>query len=99
MVAKDALLDEHRHAIVAHLRPNPFRNNVSFSFTLPQSGSVSVEIYSADGRHVQTVAKGEMGAGPHAMVWTPDKATPSGVYFYKVLAGNNQSTGKITHLD
>ena len=43
--------------------------------------------------------KGEMAAGTHSVTWTLDKKTPSGVYFYKVVAGNNLSTGKITRID
>ena len=84
---------------VARSRPNPFRNEVTFNFTLPQSGPVSVEIYSADGRHVDTLANGEMAAGEHSIAWTLGKNTPSGVYFYRVIAGNNQATGKLTRVD
>jgi hypothetical protein len=84
---------------LARSQPNPFRSQVNFAFTLPQAGPVSVEIYSADGRHIQTVASGEMAAGPHSVTWTMDRSVPSGVYFYKVLAGNNASTGKLTRLN
>jgi len=84
---------------VARSQPNPFRNRLNFSFTLPEAGPVSVELYSADGRHVQTLAKGDMAAGPHSVSWSIDKDIPSGVYFYKVLAGSNQSSGKITRVD
>ncbi len=84
---------------VARSAPNPFRNQVSFAFTLPQAGPVSVEIFSADGRHVTTLAQGEMGAGQHNLTWTLDRETPAGMYFYRVLAGNQQATGKITRVN
>jgi hypothetical protein len=87
------------NVFVARSLPNPFHTRVSFSFTLPQSGPVSVEIYSADGRHVQTLANGVMEAGQHSLTWNLEKETPSGVYFYRVMAGNNSSTGKITRVD
>lgn len=87
------------NVFVASSQPNPFRHQVNFAFTLPQSGDVSVEIYSADGRLVKTVAKGQMEAGAHSLAWTPGKNTPSGIYFYKVLAGDHKSTGKVTHLE
>jgi len=87
------------NVFVAASRPNPFRNQVAFTFTLPEAGDVSVEVYSADGRHVQTVAKGQMAAGNHTVQWALDHDTPSGVYFYKVLAGNHETTGKITRVD
>lgn len=84
---------------VANSQPNPFRNQVTLSFSLPQSGPVSVEIYSADGRRVQTLADGEMEAGPHQLAWRIDRNTPSGVYFYRVLAGNASATGKMMRVD
>jgi hypothetical protein len=87
------------NVFVARSRPNPFRNSVNFSFTLPEGGPVSVEIYSADGRHVDTVARGEMAAGSHNLTWSMKPGTPSGLYFYRVNAGNHQSTGKITRVD
>jgi hypothetical protein len=87
------------NVFVAASRPNPFRNQVAFTFTLPEAGDVSVEVYSADGRRVQTVAQGQMAAGPHTVQWALDRDTPSGVYFYKVLAGGHQTTGKITRVD
>jgi len=84
---------------VANSLPNPFRNATTLSFTLPQSGPVSVEIYSADGRLVDTLAKGELPAGRHSLVWSASKRAPSGMYFYKVVAGEQRSTGKITRID
>jgi hypothetical protein len=84
---------------VARSAPNPFRNQVSFTFTLPRSGRVLVEVYSADGRRVQTLAEGDMTAGPHSIAWNLDRDTPSGMYFYKVTAGNSQATGKIVRID
>ncbi len=85
--------------LVAHSAPNPFRNRVNLSFALPQGGPVSVEIYAADGRRVQTLAEGELPAGQHTVTWNIDRATPVGMYFYKVLAGNQRATGKITRID
>ena len=79
--------------------PNPFRSTVNITFTLPQAGLVTVDVFSADGRRVQTIADGMMEAGQHTIPWTLGKSTPSGVYFYQVLAGNQKSTGKLTHLD
>ncbi len=87
------------NVFVANGRPNPFRDEVTLSFNLPTSSPVTVEIYSADGRRVQTIAKGEMPAGPQSLQWKLDRSTPSGVYFYRVLAGQNEATGKLTLVD
>jgi flagellar hook assembly protein FlgD len=87
------------NVFIASSSPNPFRNSVTLNFTLPQSGPVMVEIYAADGRRVQTLAKGEMGAGPHSLQWDIDRSTPSGVYFYRVVAGTEHATGKLMRID
>ena len=79
--------------------PNPFRNQLDVSFDLPASGHVVVEIYSATGQRISTLADDDMAAGPHTLTWHVDRATPSGVYFYRVRSGDLQSTGKITRVD
>jgi hypothetical protein len=84
---------------VANGAPNPFHTRVNVNFTLPTSGRVKVEVYSADGRLVATLADGEMQAGSHSLPWAVGGSVPSGVYFYKVRAGNSQTTGKITRID
>jgi hypothetical protein len=84
---------------VANSMPNPFRNEVALSFNLPASGPVKVEIYSADGRRVQTLAEGEMEAGPHTLAWRVDRSIPSGVYFYRVVSGADFASGKMMRID
>jgi len=81
---------------VAQSAPNPFNSRVNFRFTLAKAGPVKVEIYSADGRRVQTVADGEMSAGPHAIEWQVGRAVPSGMYFYRVTAAGQQTSGMMT---
>ena len=87
------------NVFVAFGAPNPFRNEVNINFTLPESGPVSVDIFSADGRHIETLAQGEMSAGPNRLTWEVGKGTPAGMYFYKVVAGGSQATGKITRVN
>lgn len=84
---------------VASSMPNPARRTVSIAFSLPSPGPVSVEVYSADGRHVRTLAQGERPAGPQVVTWNLGRETPSGMYFYRVVAGDQVSTGKIVRID
>ena len=84
---------------VARSAPNPFHNAVSFSFELPKAGNVAVQVYSADGRLVSTLQNGQMEAGQHTVIWNVEKATPSGMYFYKVVANGNESSGKIARVN
>src|SRR5262249_37768118 len=85
--------------LVANGAPNPFRNRVSFRFTLAAAGRVTVQVFSADGRLVDTLADGEMSAGEHSIAWNGASEKPSGVYFYKVFANGMQGTGKVVRVD
>lgn len=84
-------------AIAITSAPNPFHRSVDFRFSLPQAGRVTVQVFSADGRLVDTLANGEMPAGPQVVRW--QAAVPSGVYFYKVFAKGVSATGKVTRVD
>lgn len=84
-------------AIAITSAPNPFHRSVDFRFSLPLTGRVTVQVFSADGRLVDTLANGEMPAGPQVVRW--QAAVPSGVYFYKVFAKGVSATGKVTRVD
>jgi len=85
--------------LVTNSAPNPFRNRLNLHFTLPAPGRVTVMMFSADGRLVDTLANGEMAAGDHSLEWKVSSHTPSGVYFYKVFANGVESTGKVVRVD
>ncbi len=84
---------------VASSMPNPARQSVRIAFTLPEAGPVSVEVYSADGRLVDTLAKGEMTAGPQSVTWNLGRGVPAGMYFYRVVTGAQSASGKLVHID
>jgi hypothetical protein len=79
--------------------PNPFRTHMDISFSLPKAGNVVVEVFGADGRRVQVLQNGEMAAGPHTVTWNVDRATPSGMYFYRVRSNAGASSGKVIRVD
>ena len=85
--------------MITNSAPNPFRSKVAFNFTLPQAGRVQVQVFSADGRLIDTVQDGEMAAGQHSLVWSSAAKQPAGVYFYKVLANGSQGSGKFVRVD
>jgi hypothetical protein len=84
---------------VARSAPNPFNGRVNFSFALPQSGDVRVEIFSAGGQRVAALTPGALSAGEHTLTWHVSRQTPGGVYLYRVLANGAASTGKIVRVD
>lgn len=72
--------------------PNPFNPQTSIRFQLPEAAAVTLRVYDVLGRQVKTLLAGEMGAGDHEAVWDGTDASglrvPSGVYLYRLEAGN-----------
>ena len=84
---------------VARGAPNPFRSHVAFRFILPRAGDVRVEIFSAAGQRVASLAPGALSAGEHSLNWDVARGTKGGVFFYKVFIAGAASTGKIVRVE
>ncbi len=67
--------------------PNPFNSSTTIEYTLPQESEVTIEIYDILGRRVETLVQGKQRAGSHSVTWDARKAS-SGVYFYRIQAGD-----------
>ena len=77
--------------------PNPFNPSTKISFTLKQAANVSLKVYDTSGRVVQTLADGFLNAGNHSVTFDVSGKSnlSSGVYFYKLRAGEFQDTKKM----
>ena len=73
--------------------PNPFNTSTTIEYALPQEAEVIIEIYNILGRKVETLVSGKQAAGSHAVVWEAGDI-PSGVYFYRIKAGEYSQTRK-----
>lgn len=84
---------------LAQNRPNPFNPSTEISFSLPKPAEVTLVIYNLLGENVVTLAEGLRAAGTHAVMWDGrDKnggAVASGVYFYRLDAGEFSATRKM----
>ncbi|MFQ5869456.1 MAG: choice-of-anchor V domain-containing protein [Candidatus Zixiibacteriota bacterium] len=67
--------------------PNPFNARTLISYQLPVASSVKLEIFNLLGSKVATLVDGEQGAGYKSVTWEASKVA-SGVYFYKLTAGD-----------
>ncbi len=74
--------------------PNPFNPTTTISFSLPSKSYVSLKVFDITGREVATIISGEMPAGTYARQWDATKMS-SGVYFYRLQAGNLTETKKL----
>ncbi len=74
--------------------PNPFNPTTTINFALPQRSEVTLAVYDALGRKVAELASGTLNAGYHN--FTFDAAgLASGIYFYKLTAGDFISVKKL----
>ena len=71
--------------------PNPFNATTSISFNLAEAAKVSLKVYDITGRLVTTLVEGQMDAGEHVVSWDASGVS-SGVYFYKLTAGEYTAT-------
>jgi len=77
--------------------PNPFNATTTISYNLPQASEVTLDIYDVLGRKVHTLRNGYQSAGPQSAVWNADGFS-SGVYFYRLTAGELQRFEKMVLL-
>ncbi len=76
--------------------PNPFNAKTQIGIALPEASDVVVDIYSITGQMVESVS-GYFEAGNHSITWDASDVS-SGVYFYKITAGDFSQTMKMTLL-
>jgi len=75
--------------------PNPFNPTTTITFSLAQSGDVTVDVFNVAGQKIDTLVDGFMDAGQHSVVWDASGFS-AGVYFYTVKAGDFSRTLKMT---
>ncbi len=82
--------------------PNPFNPETNINFDLPRKSMVSIKVYNVLGQEIITLVDQELSAGKYNVIWdgqTQDKEkASSGVYFYKIKAGNFTKTHKMVFL-
>jgi len=63
--------------------PNPFNPTTTISFTLPQSGNVTLKVFNSIGEEVVTLTDGYIDAGVYTFNFNAD-GLPSGMYIYQL---------------
>jgi hypothetical protein len=74
--------------------PNPFNPTTSITYTVRSSGPIQLEVFDHLGRSVGVLVDGVVGAGEYTLQF--DAASlPSGMYLYRLSAGNQTITRKM----
>jgi len=86
-------------AILQQNYPNPFNPETQIRFVLPKPSQVKLEVYNLLGQKVVTLMDKEMPAGTNTIVWDGKNErgedVSSGVYFYRLEAGDLKQTKKM----
>jgi hypothetical protein len=79
--------------------PNPFNPATTINYSLPERAEVEVTVFNVLGQRVTTLVRESQSAGEHSVVWNSTdnsgRSVSSGVYFYRVRAGDAIQTWKM----
>lgn len=74
--------------------PNPFNPTTVISYQLSAISDVTLKVYDILGREVATLVNQKQSAGKYSVTFNGN-ALPSGVYFYRLVAGNDMAVKKL----
>ncbi|HSD63738.1 MAG TPA: T9SS type A sorting domain-containing protein, partial [Ignavibacteriaceae bacterium] len=74
--------------------PNPFNPATQINYNIPEDGYVILKVYNSLGQEVANLVHGIVKAGSHSVTFD-GKNLSSGIYYYRIEAGNNVSVKKM----
>ena len=77
--------------------PNPFNPTTTIKYEIPERSFVSIRVFDVLGNEITTLVNEEKPAGGFKVEFNGANL-PSGIYFYKLTAGEYNSTRKFTLL-
>ena len=81
-------IPEHTIASSFGIYPNPVTSAATIHFDLQKNALVFLEIYTMDGKLVQTLSQGQMKAGSHELTWNPEVSSGNYLGRLSVTADN-----------
>lgn len=82
--------------------PNPFNPSTTIKFYVPSTENVTLTIYNIIGEEVTTLVNNQVSAGYHITYWNGKdnfgNTVASGIYLYRLQAGNFVETKKMNLL-
>jgi len=90
----ETFITHHSSLITSSVSPNPFNATTVASFELRDASHVSLRVYNTAGRLVQTLVDGWREAGQHDVTFDGTHLA-SGIYIYRIQAGENAASGKM----
>jgi len=79
--------------------PNPFNPLTKFEYAVNTLGDIRIDIFNQAGQLVKTLENGTMDPGYYQATWDGKSSSginvPSGIYFYRLVSGDNVKTKKM----
>jgi hypothetical protein len=79
--------------------PNPFNPSTIIAYAIPSTEKVVIKVYDLMGREIRSLINEEKSAGNYSVEWNGRNnnglMVPSGVYLYRITAGNINLTKKM----
>jgi hypothetical protein len=74
--------------------PNPFNPTTTIQYDVPKESHVTITVYDVTGREVATLVNQNQAAGSYSVVFNGSRFA-SGMYFFRMVAGNYVKTQKM----
>jgi len=74
--------------------PNPFNPKTVISFSIPRAENIKLEVFNLVGQRVRVLVDDHLNAGTYALHFIA-KDLPSGIYYYRLTAGEFQQVKKM----
>lgn len=85
-----------------HNHPNPFREQTTITYTIPDTRINGVEVrlavYDALGREVGVLVDDRRFPGRYTVTWTAPAGAASGTYYGRIVAGGKQAVIPMVHI-
>lgn len=84
---------------LASVYPNPFVEQASIRYTIPEDGTVKIDVYSTEGELIRNVLWAPQFSGTNEVVWDGNNSSgvslANGVYIYRILYKDQYLSGRI----
>ncbi|MCP4633533.1 MAG: T9SS type A sorting domain-containing protein [candidate division Zixibacteria bacterium] len=77
--------------------PNPFNAQTSINYSIAERSDVTLEVYNILGQNTATLVNENQNAGTYTVNWDASNIS-SGIYFYKLTAGEREFTKRMSLL-
>ncbi len=79
--------------------PNPFNPSTNITYSIIENTNVKITIYNSDGKVINELINEHKSPGNYSVTWNgknaKDNDVASGVYFYRLIAGNSDISKKM----